>query len=205
MTLIRPDGSEGGSHQLQEGKNTVGRSHGQLFETDGYLSPTHAEIEVGRQFSIIRDLNSLNGVFLRMTAEEELTPGQIFRIGQELLRFELIDPPTQHSDGTEIMGSPNPGFWGRITLILGEEVTGAAYPLLGDGVTLGREQGDINFPDDGYVSGLHARIVARDKKVFLSDADSSNGTFIKVHGERQVPNDSYVLLGQQLFRIQLNT
>jgi pSer/pThr/pTyr-binding forkhead associated (FHA) protein len=101
------------------------------------------------------------------------------------------------------MGSPNPGYWGRITVIIGEDVTGAAYPLLGDSITMGREHGDINFPDDGYVSGMHARLVARDNKVFLSDMGSSNGTFMKVTQERQIPNNSYVLLGQQLFRISV--
>ncbi len=57
---------------------------------------------------MVRDLDSLNGVFVKMTGEEELTSGQIIRIGQELLRFERSAPePT--ADGTEFMGSPNPG------------------------------------------------------------------------------------------------
>lgn len=204
MTLIRPDGSEGGSHTLQEGTNLVGREHGPIFETDGYLSPKHAEIVISSQGNHVRDLGSLNGVFVRMTEEEEIQPGQILRIGQELLRFELVDPPSTIDDGTEIMGSPNPGYWGRITVIIGLDVNGSAYPLLGDSVTMGRERGDINFPDDGYVSGMHARLVARDNKVFLSDMGSSNGTFIKVQGDRPLPNNSYVLLGQQLFRLTMH-
>ena len=202
MTLIRPDGNEGGTHDLQMGLNKVGRNHGAIFESDGYLSPTHADLTINPQGNhAICDLGSLNGVFVRMTEEEELIPGQIIRIGQELLRFDLIDSLPLGDDGTEVMGSPNPGYWGRITVIIGENVTGAAYPLLGDSITMGREHGDINFPDDGYVSGMHARLVARDNKVYLSDMGSSNGTFMKVTAERQIPNNSYVLLGQQLFRI----
>jgi pSer/pThr/pTyr-binding forkhead associated (FHA) protein len=202
MTLIRPDGNEGGTHNLQMGLNKLGRSHGEIFESDGYLSPTHAELNVVPQGNhLIRDLGSLNGVFVRMTEEEELRPGQIIRIGQELLRFDLIEAPALADDGTEVMGSPNPGYWGRITVIIGDDVTGAAYPLLGDSITMGREHGDINFPEDGYVSGMHARLVARDNKVYLSDMGSSNGTFMKVGAERQLPNNSYILLGQQLFRL----
>ncbi|MBL4632477.1 MAG: FHA domain-containing protein [Kofleriaceae bacterium] len=205
MTLIRPDGSEGGTHALHEGVNKLGRNHGDIFETDGYLSPTHGELHISASGThLVRDLNSLNGVFVRMTEEEELTPGQIIRIGQELLRFDLIDTPPQSPDGTEVMGSPNPGYWGCITVIIGQEVSGAAFPLLGDAITMGREHGDINFPDDGYVSGMHARLVTRDDKVYLSDMGSSNGTFMKVSGERQVPNNSFVLLGQQLFRITVD-
>lgn len=202
MTLIRPDGNEGGTHNLQFGLNKLGRSHGDIFESDGYLSPTHAELTVVQQGNhVIRDLGSLNGVFVRMTEEEELGPGQIIRIGQELLRFDLIEAPGLADDGTEVMGSPNPGYWGRITVIIGDSVTGAAYPLLGDSITMGREHGDINFPDDGYVSGMHARLIARNNKVYLADTGSSNGTFMKVDNERQLPNNSYVLLGQQLFRL----
>jgi len=203
MTLIRPDGTEGGTHELRPGENKLGRSFGPVFENDGYLSPVHAQLDIRGPNAMVRDLESLNGVFVKMTQEEELTSGQIIRIGQELLRFELIAAPEPTPDGTELMGSPNPGYWGKLTVIIGREVTGAAFPLLGESSTLGRERGDINFPDDGYVSGLHARVTLRDGRVFLADLGSSNGTFIKVNGERAVGHESFVLLGQQLFRLNL--
>jgi hypothetical protein len=183
MTLIRPDGTEGGTHDLRAGENKLGRSFGPIFENDGYLSPIHAQLDLRPPNGVVRDLDSLNGVFVKMTQEEELVSGQIIRIGQELLRFELIGAPEPTADGTELMGSPNPGYW--------------------ESVTLGRERGEINFPDDGYVSGLHARISLRDNRVFLADLGSSNGTFIKVNGERNIGHESFVLLGQQLFRLNL--
>ncbi len=201
MTLIRPDGTEGGTHELRQGENKLGRSFGPVFENDGYLSPIHAMLDIRGQNAMVRDLDSLNGVFVKMTQEEELTSGQIIRIGQELLRYELIAAPEPTADGTELMGSPNPGFWGKLTVIIGRDITGAAFPLLGETITLGRERGEINFPDDGYVSGLHARVTLRDGRVFLNDLGSSNGTFVKVNGERAVGHESYVLLGQQLFRL----
>ena len=37
LTLIRPDGSEGGTHELRQGENKIGREHGAIFENDGYL------------------------------------------------------------------------------------------------------------------------------------------------------------------------
>ena len=203
MTLIRPDGSEGGTHELRQGENKIGRNFGPVFETDGYLSPVHADLLVNGTAALVRDLESLNGVFVKMTEEEELITGQIIRIGQELLRFELIVPPEPIADGTEVMGSPNPGYWGKLTVIIGRNVDGSAFPLLGDTITLGRERGEINFPDDGYVSGLHARVTSRDGRVFLSDLGSSNGTFIKVAAERALQNESFVLMGQQLFRLNL--
>ncbi len=203
MTLIRPDGTEGGVFELKAGDNKIGRRFGAIFENDGYLSPVHAEINVHGQSALVRDLDSLNGIFVKMTQEEELQNGQIIRIGQELLRFEYIPVPAPTEDGTELMGSPNPGYWGKLTVIIGRDVTGAVFPLLGDSVTIGRERGEINFPDDGYVSGLHSRLSIRDGHVYLVDLGSSNGSFVKVNGERMVGMESFVLLGQQLFRVNL--
>jgi pSer/pThr/pTyr-binding forkhead associated (FHA) protein len=204
LTLIRPDGSEGGFHELEEGENRIGRSHGVVFENDGYLSPLHAEVVVNAAGAVIRDVGSLNGVFCKMTQEEELSSGDVFRIGQELLRYDAIAPPQPLEDGTEIMGSPNPGYWGRLSVIIGRDIDGSAFPLFGDALTVGRERGDINFPDDGYVSGVHARISQRDGKTFIADLGSSNGTFVRLRGERVVQDGAFVLFGQQLFRLNLN-
>jgi hypothetical protein len=204
LTLIRPDGSEGGTHRLSEGENPIGRDHGEIFESDGYLSPLHAVVLLSRERIVIQDRGSLNGVFVRMTEEEELGDGQILRVGQELLRFNFLDAPEPLKDGTEVMGSPNPGYWGKITVVIGDGVDGSAYPILDDSITLGRERGDINFPEDGYVSGLHAKLSLRSDRAYLEDLGSSNGTFLKIEGERELRDDSFVLLGQQLFRLSVD-
>ncbi|HEY1587373.1 MAG TPA: FHA domain-containing protein, partial [Polyangia bacterium] len=55
--------------------------------------------------------------------------------------------------------------------------------------------------EDGYVSGQHARVSLRDERVYLEDLNSSNGTFVRVRGERAVGPGAAILMGQQLFRI----
>ena len=202
IILIRPDGSEGGAHPLHDGENLVGRSQGSLFEGDLYLSPRHAEFQLGPQGLVVKDLRSLNGIFAKIAGEEALESGDIIRIGQELLRFEIIAPPTALEDGTEVAGTPNPGFWGRLSVVVGRDVDGSAFPLFGDAIVMGRERGDILFPEDGYVSGTHARISLRDGRVYLADVGSSNGTFLRVRGERVLPSGSFILMGQQLFRAE---
>ncbi len=202
LLLIRPDGSEGGWHPLSQGVNLVGRGSGPLFDADSYLSPLHLQVELldTGQFTL-RDAGSLNGVFVKLTEEEAVSDGAVFRLGQELLRFDTIRPPRPLEDGTEVMGSPNPGYWGRIAIIIGRAQDGSCFPLFGDAVVLGRERGDILFAEDGYVSGTHARISYRHGQVYLQDLASSNGTFLKVRGERTVRTGAYVLMGQQLFRL----
>ena len=202
IILIRPDGSEGGAHPLHDGENLVGRGQGPLFEGDLYLSPRHAEFSLGPNGLTVKDLKSLNGIFVKITGEEVLESGDIIRIGQELLRFEIIAPPAPLEDGTEVAGTPNPGFWGRLSVVVGREVDGSAFPLFGDAIVMGRERGDILFPEDGYVSGTHARISLRNGRVYLADVGSSNGTFLRVRGERTLASGGFVLMGQQLFRAE---
>jgi pSer/pThr/pTyr-binding forkhead associated (FHA) protein len=162
---------------LNDGENLIGRGTGPLFDADGYLSPRHAELVLNAAGLVVRDAGSLNGVFIKLAQEEQLRDGDIFRIGQELLRFDEIPAPAPLDDGTDLMGSPNPGYWGRLALVVGRNQDGSAFPLFGDAVLLGRERGDILFAEDGYVSGQHARVSQRDGQFWLADLGSSNGTW----------------------------
>jgi hypothetical protein len=201
ITLIRPDGSEGGVFPLQEGENVIGRGQGSLFDADPYLSPRHASFLLSDGGLEVRDQRSLNGIFVRITEEEALESGDSFRIGQELLRFDAINPPTPLEDGTEIIGTPNPGYWGRLSVVVGRDLDGPAFPLFEEDARLGRERGDILFPEDGYVSGGHCQLSVREGRVYLKDLGSSNGTFLRVRENRVVPSGSLMLMGQQLFRV----
>lgn len=202
LVLIRPDGSEGESFGLREPETAVGRNVAGPFASDSYLSPRHATFRFDGAALWVRDESSLNGVFVRLQADTptELQDGSVFRIGQEVIRFELIRSAEPRPDGVEIMGSPNPGYLGRISLVIGRAATGNSYPIAPDGLLLGRERGDILFPDDGYVSGLHCRIYGEGGKVLLTDVGSSNGTFIRVRGERKLEPGAMLLMGQQLYR-----
>lgn len=129
--------------------------------------------------------------------------GDVFRIGQELLRIEPLTPLPASADGVDRLGSPSKGYVGRIALIIGRDATGNAYPIPETGLHLGRERGDVLFPEDGYVSGLHCRISHQDGKFFLTDLGSSNGSFIRLMAETEVVSGDILLMGQQLFRVNL--
>ena len=201
---IRPDGTEGESFPL-EGTTTVGRETPGPFGADSYLSPKHAEFRFDGGRLVVRDLNSLNGVYVRIEREvpTPLGDGAVFRIGQEILRFEAYGPPTSAADGAEPMGSPNPGYVGRLRLVTGRETHGNAHPIGPDGMRLGRERGDVIFPEDGYVSGLHCELKrGEDGTMYLTDVGSSNGTFVRVVGEVTLDHGTLLLMGQQLFRAE---
>lgn len=202
LVLINPDGTEGESYPLGN-TTSVGRDVGGVFAADAYLSPLHATFSFKGDQLVVRDEQSLNGVYVKVDHDSpvKLEPGSVFRIGQEILRFEAISPG-QLIDGVETMGSPNPGFIGRLSLVIGREGSGNAFPIPADGMHIGRERGDVVFPEDGYVSGLHCRIHKDGKDVFLTDVGSSNGTFTRVANEQPLRRGELLLMGQQLFRAQ---
>jgi pSer/pThr/pTyr-binding forkhead associated (FHA) protein len=204
LVLIEPDGSEGEAFPLTGGRTLIGRSTGGIFGNDAYLSPEHAEFRFEGDQLVVKDMESLNGVYIRIEPEVpiELFDGSIFRVGQEILRFEAPVAPDPAADGTQYMGSPHRGYLGRIALVIGRETTGNSYPIPPHGIHLGRERGDVVFPEDGYVSGLHCRVHSEVGHVFLTDVGSSNGTFVRVSNESYVPQGTFVLIGQQLFRAE---
>ena len=203
LIVINPDGTEGGSFQLSDGTTSVGRNHGGLFAADAYLSPLHATFTFQGANFHVKDEGSLNGVYVKLKRDVpvKLNDGDIFRIGQELIRFEALAGP-QFVNGVEPMGSPNPGYVGRLSLVIGRESYGNGYPVPPDGIHLGRERGDVIFPEDGYVSGLHCRVHYDGASCVLTDVGSSNGTFVRVRGSRNLVNGDLLLMGQQLFRLQ---
>jgi len=58
LVLIRPDGTEGGTHPLHDGETLIGRGQGTLFEADAYLSPRHADFLATANGLTVRDLRS---------------------------------------------------------------------------------------------------------------------------------------------------
>ena len=67
---------------------------------------------------------------------------------------------------------------------------------------IGRESGDITFPQDGYVSGEHCRLIGDDSGVYMEDMGSSNGTYMRVRSGSIIPFGSLILVGQKLFQVE---
>jgi len=210
LVVIHPDGSEGATFPLNATETTVGRAHpSPLFADDPFLSPRHATFYFGKNQLFARDEGSLNGIFIRIKAEVELFHGDLFRIGQQLLRFEelaQVRPVLPGAgDGTMVMGSPVRGAWGRLSSVVAINTPASVWVLRRAEEGLGRERGEITFPDDGFVSGAHCKVVTRDGRFFLQDTGSTNGTYLRVKAEAILSQGDLVLLGQQLFRVDLKT
>jgi len=209
LTALRADGSEAGTYALPPGTVSVGRETGGIFAGDSYLSPRHATFKQTPGRITVKDEASLNGVYKKLVRDVpvELHPNDMFRIGQEIIKFEPLALQAPGPDGVEHLGSPAKGYVGRIALVIGRDVTGNAFPIPETGVHLGRERGDVLFPEDGYVSGLHCRLswepsaTGQGGRLMLTDLGSSNGSFLRLREETDIKSGDVLLMGQQLFRV----
>lgn len=206
LTALRADGSEAGSYTLPPGPTAmIGRDTGAIFAGDSYLSPRHATFTLKNSKLSVRDESSLNGIYRKLRRDDPISLGfgDVFRIGQEIMRIETLTTVAPTADGVERLGSPSKGYVARLALITGRDTSGNAFPIPEAGLHLGRERGDILFPEDGYVSGLHCRLVWEKGHIVLTDLGSSNGTFVRLTNETELVDNDILLMGQQLFRINI--
>jgi pSer/pThr/pTyr-binding forkhead associated (FHA) protein len=100
-----------------------------------------------------------------------------------------------------VAAAPKPA---KLLLIMEGGETGETYELRPTETVIGRVDGDIKFPHDGYMSGRHARIIQRNGHFYLLDNNSRNGTFIKIHQEVELNPGDVLLVGKQLFRFEVD-
>ena len=210
IVLLQEDGTDGQCFPLTDAATRIGRSEGEVcFPEDEFLAATHLMLLFDGPRLTVESLPTTNGVYRRISEPTVLNSGAGFRIGQELLVFELLTEVLQTSEcpdtGTVSLGSGiGLDCWGRLSQVMGPSAMGQVFLLRGDTVTIGREQGDVVFPFDGYVSGSHARITRDGERYSLEDLGSSNGTYIRLMGTYELKPMDLLLAGQQLFRVEFD-
>ena len=177
----------------------VGRAAGATFSDNPHVEAHHAILTATESGVIVEDLGSTNGVFVRLAGPHRLRNGDRFVVGEELLAFRTLGLPTR--GGALPFGSPDPGYWGRIDVMLGPDVAAASYPIDEAEVTMGRGDGHIQFPDDPYASRQHCRIVDGPGGAVLEDLGSTHGTFVRLRSGDEVPHGSVLLIGRTVVRL----
>lgn len=90
----------------------------------------------------------------------------------------------------------------RLTLIHGEGMEGLSYHLKAGEHIVGRN-GQVEFPDDVYVSPRHANFFYRNEKLVVRDEGSLNGVYLRVRGATNLAPGDYFMLGAQALRVEL--
>ena len=249
IVLITRDGSEGPSYSL--GATTdLGRTEGNIqFPDDPFVSPRHARIVARRGEFFVRDLESTNGIFVRIPfsvrgeeddgkedkstirghhtgstpvrddaiaggREQPLSDQELFLVGQQMLRFEVVKPAEEafgaaSENGTQLFGTPAAPRYARLSQRTVEGVVRDVFHLRRAETVIGREAGDIVFTDDPFLSRRHAVLRmhgggAQKRQFALADLGSSNGTFLRIRDEVRLRSGDHFRIGQQLLRFDID-
>jgi pSer/pThr/pTyr-binding forkhead associated (FHA) protein len=68
--------------------------------------------------------------------------------------------------------------------------------------TIGREEGDLRFPDDAFMSPIHAKLAWETNKLVLRDLGSRNGTWVFLEEPRRLVDGDVLLIGSQVLRFR---
>lgn len=208
LVFIHPSGEDGERLSITEPDSILGRnSPFGLLQSDPHLSTQHARLLFQDHVLYCEDMESYNGVFTRLKDETVLEHGGMFRIGQQLFLFEEQAERTPDrkagSDQCITFGSPLGSAWGRLSSVCGPKIYSDQWILKTPEIYLGREKGTLTFPDDVFVSGTHCRLKYRDRVCLVEDLGSTNGTYIRRSGRFRLKPQDFILLGQQLFRVEI--
>jgi len=208
LVAILKDGSDGRVYPLEQDQIDIGSREGDvILGDDPYLSSRHARLLRQDDGWTLLDLDSVNGVYVRIREPEDLVDGDMILIGQQVMQFEILpdgELPLGPASlqGVLVFGTPEVPRIARLLQYTTEGVGRDVHYLYRDETVLGRENGDIVFTDDPFLSRRHAAIsIDRAAKRFvLKDLGSSNGTSLRFRGERKLRPKDQFRIGRHLFR-----
>jgi pSer/pThr/pTyr-binding forkhead associated (FHA) protein len=206
LILIRGDGMDGLSYHLKAEQHIVGRQ-GQLeFPDDEFISPRHANFFYRDRRLVVRDEDSLNGVYVRVRGSLDVVAGDLFMAGDQVFRIDLMPNAsgTADQDGTYFYASPKFNSLFRLTQMLVGGAAGMTVCARGSALAIGREGADMNFPQDSYLSPKHCTVELTSGKFRLTDHNTLNGTYLRIKAEVSLAQGDYVAIGKKLMRVELN-
>jgi class 3 adenylate cyclase len=209
LLRVLKDGSVGDQYQLKNDKLEIGRLRGDCqFPDDDKMAPLHARFMMKKDQLFVEDISGVSSVFIGLIATYTLKDGDIIRMGEQMFRFREKTEAVAHAAarGTTILDlSATMDEPVAELVFVGADFldTPARLPLNDEEVTFGRSRGTYVFPEDPFMSRAHSKIYHRGEDFFVEDVGSRNGTFLKVRGEAPVPNGATVLVGNQVFKIDV--
>ena len=207
LIAVRRDGTDGPTYEIGSAQFDIGRTDGDLTFDDPHLGPRHARITYRDGQHVLQPMETRNGVYVRIRQPVELLDGDMFLIGKQVIRFEVpfeveknLRPAVEH--GVVYFGTPVKPPWGRLRQMTAAGTSRDIFHLTRAEVTLGREQGELVFPDDEFLSRRHAQLAFRNNRVTLTDLGSSNGSFIRLRGQQLLAPGELIRIGDELLRFE---
>lgn len=213
LVAIMKDGSDGQAFPLCVPNTDIGRVAGELIlREDPYLSDRHARVTIRRDHVVLQDLDSVNGIYVRLRRPHALKDRDMILIGQQVLRLEVVSddklplgPARAH--GVSVFGTPGAPRFARLVQCTTEGIGRDMYYIHRNETVLGREIGEIVFTDDPFLSRRHAMIsFDQTTRAFeLGDLESFNGTFLRIRSAWNLESGDMFRIGRHLFRYDIHS
>jgi hypothetical protein len=203
LRVVRADGGPEITFTLHKDEAAAGSAAEIPLLDDPFVARRQARFFFNGSVPMVEDAGGGNGVFGRIKSEMRLRPGQELRCGRQRLLIEPLFSPPPNSP--RVWGSPDPGYRFRVIQMLEGGRRGDAFLLKDGESTIGRENGEITFPGDGFVSGRHALMTVRGEALTVRDTGSSNGTFLRLEGPMRLEKGDQLLIGRHLVKVDVQS
>jgi len=207
LQRVCPDGSLGQRHKLDHPGMIAGQEGEIALTEDPQIASQHARFtQLGTEV-YVEDMGSSCGVYLQVREAQRLKDADVIQIGRQRLRFfapgSIPTAPAASPNRTAVLTSSLERAPAAASLFLldANDRETERYELRGVETCFGRSKGDYTFPDDPYVSTMHARIRLQENQYFLEDLGSTNGTFARIRKRALAHDGDTVMIGQQLLRV----
>jgi hypothetical protein len=152
----------------------------------------------------LEDIEGGNGAFLRIRTPVELTIGDEFIVGDQLLRIER-NPLYDHTPGpgpTYCYSSPVRASSFRVVQIFEGGAEGACVIARGTTLYIGSGYNDMIIVRDPLISEHHCLLDEQAGSIILTDLDSRTGVFVRIQGSQEIRHGDELLFGRTRLQVQ---
>ena len=208
LVVLRGPLPEGSTFDLQPGRNDIGRAATIAFPSDSSLDDPHLVVDCHGGGASITEVPGTSGCYRRNRGAVRILSGDTVFAGEQYLVVRKGSDAPQDPVGTgsevppETFGTPLPPPQLQVTQLLHGGIPGRVASTDKNTLTVGRENCDLSFPQDRFMSGRHLRVENNNGELTVVDVGSLNGTFSRVADlPVALAAGDEVMIGAVLFRV----
>ena len=122
----------------------------------------------------------------------------------DLARREATSPAAEKVGRSTSFFGAIQGARARLTVISGEGLDGVSFTLAGSDHLAGRVDCPILFPEDPFLSPVHANFFYRGSQLVVRDESSINGVYVRMLGTEPVVEGTRVMVGEQILEVRIS-
>jgi pSer/pThr/pTyr-binding forkhead associated (FHA) protein len=107
--------------------------------------------------------------------------------------------PSFQSSASQVAGQQSPAPRFGLSIVAGP-MRGQRFRVGTAGAQIGRSRGLLLFPEDPFISPLHATLFIRDGQLYLRDEASTSGVYVSINNSEVIPANTAFCAGARLFR-----